>query len=81
MSSASSLEALRGRYAAPELVKVGKDDGPLVITVDFPDGPLGMSLENIDTGGVAVGQVAATGVAERGGVATGDRIMSVGGKP
>jgi len=77
-----SLDDLKSRYAKAPLEQPDpKEGGTLKIDVDFPPGPLGIALENSKhPKGVLVACVAALSVAERSGIALGDRIVAVGSK-
>eukprot|EP00516_Mucochytrium_quahogii_P000538 CAMPEP_0203753816 /NCGR_PEP_ID=MMETSP0098-20131031/7520_1 /ASSEMBLY_ACC=CAM_ASM_000208 /TAXON_ID=96639 /ORGANISM=" , Strain NY0313808BC1" /LENGTH=1317 /DNA_ID=CAMNT_0050644583 /DNA_START=593 /DNA_END=4543 /DNA_ORIENTATION=- len=76
-----SLAELKTRYeAAPREKPTEKNGGTIELEIEFPAGPLGLALENSKTPkGVLVACVAALSVAERGGLALGDRVVSVGG--
>ncbi|CAK9010587.1 RhoGEF domain-containing protein gxcJ [Durusdinium trenchii] len=76
-----SLDNLKSRYeVAPRVKPDPKQGGTLKLEIEFPAGPLGLALENSkQPKGVLVACVAALSVAERGGLALGDRVVSVGG--
>ncbi|GBG24932.1 Rho guanine nucleotide exchange factor, putative [Hondaea fermentalgiana] len=76
-----SLEMMKSRYeVAPRLRPEETRGGTVNLDVEFPDGPLGIALENSkQPKGVLVACVAGLSVAERGGIALGDRVTAVGG--
>ena len=76
-----SLDDIRSKYSFKPRELPQEPGKRIVIEINFPKGPLGLALEHLDESeGVFVACVAATSVAEKGGLAVGDRLVSIAGE-
>lgn len=76
-----SLDDIKSKYSFKPREIPHAPGRRIVLDINFPKGPLGLALENLDeSDGIFVACVAATSVAEKGGLAVGDRLVSIAGE-